>query len=306
MSRSEVAVRASPTGEAAVAGGGRHASTATPAWLLTIPAVLFVGIFLLMPLLMMLRLSLNKFDPIDLYVEAVTLENYVRFFSERFFREVLWTTFWISGVTTALCLVGGMPVAYFIARARSHHLKGLLLIVVVLPLLMGNVVRTAGWMIMLDNRGPVNFVLSSLEFVVEPLTLLYTPIAVVIGLTSVLLPFMIVTLHSVIEGIDPSLEEASLNLGASPLRTFGRVVVPLAMPGILAGSVLCFILSMNAYATPVLLGGPSFHMMAPAVYDQIAKSMNWPFGAALAFVLMSVTIVLTTVSSLVFTRRATT
>lgn len=289
-----------------MAGGRRHAGIATPAWLLTIPAVLFVGIFLLMPLLMMLRLSLNKFDPIDLYIEAVTLENYVRFFSERFFREVLWTTFWISGVTTALCLVGGMPVAYFIARARSHHLKSLLLIVVVLPLLMGNVVRTAGWMIMLDNRGPVNFVLSSLEFVVEPLTLLYTPIAVVIGLTSVLLPFMIVTLHSVIEGIDPSLEEASLNLGASPLRTFGRVVVPLAMPGILAGSVLCFILSMNAYATPVLLGGPSFHMMAPAVYDQIAKSMNWPFGAALAFVLMSVTIVLTTVSSLVFTRRATT
>lgn len=289
-----------------MAGGRRHAGIATPAWLLTIPAVLFVGIFLLMPLLMMLRLSLNKFDPIDLYIEAVTLENYVRFFSERFFREVLWTTFWISGVTTALCLVGGMPVAYFIARARSHHLKSLLLIVVVLPLLMGNVVRTAGWMIMLDNRGPVNFVLSSLEFVVEPLTLLYTPIAVVIGLTSVLLPFMIVTLHSVIEGIDPSLEEASLNLGASPLRTFGRVVMPLAMPGILAGSVLCFILSMNAYATPVLLGGPSFHMMAPAVYDQIAKSMNWPFGAALAFVLMSVTIVLTTVSSLVFTRRATT
>lgn len=302
MSHRAVAIKAHPA-EKTLAGLSRRGGAAAPPWLLPLPAIIFVAAFLILPLAMMFRLSLNRFDPSELYIEAVTFENYAQFFRESFFREVLWTTFWISALTTILCLIGGMPTAYFIARARSPRIRSLLLIMIVLPLFMGNVVRTAGWMIVLDNRGAVNFLLTKLGIIVEPLPLLYTPLAVVIGLTSVLLPIMIVTLHSVLEGIDSSLEEASLNLGASPFVTFRRVVAPLLMPGMLAGAVLCFILSMNAYATPVLLGGPSFHMMAPVVYDQIAKTMNWPFGAALSFILMAVTIVLTVVSSLVFARR---
>lgn len=302
MSHDNAVVEVSPAGTALISAN-RQAGASAPAWLLQLPATIYVVMFLVLPLVMMFRLSLNKFDPTELYLQAITLENYVQFFKESFFREVLWQTFWISALTTTLCLVGGMPAAYFISHIRSPRAKSLLLLMIVLPLLMGNVVRTAGWMIVLDNRGVVNFLLMELGIIAEPLPLLYTPLAVVIGLTSVLLPIMIVTLHSVLEGIDPSLEEASLNLGASPLQTFRRVVAPLLMPGIFAGMMLCFILSMNAYATPVLLGGPSFHMMAPVVYDQITKSMNWPFGAALSFILMAVTIVLTTTSSLFFTRR---
>jgi putative spermidine/putrescine transport system permease protein len=120
----------------------------------------------------------------------------------------------------------------------------------------------------------------------------------------VLLPFMIITLQSVIEGIDRSVEEAALNLGAGPVTMFARVIVPLASPGLLAGTLLCFILAMNAYATPVLLGGPKFHMMAPTVYEQIIKVSNWPFGAALSFMLMSLSAAAVIVAGLLMHRRA--
>src|SRR5262249_16809724 len=141
--------------------------------------------------------------------------------------------------------------------------------------------------------------------------LMYTEAAVIVGITAVKLPFMVLTLQSVIEGIDPSVEEAALTLGAGPLRAFRRVtlppgvaggvwrgvILPLAMPGVLAGTILVFILGMNAYATPVLLGGPRFQMMGPLVYGQFAGLNNWPFGAALSFVLMTATLLLTVASN---------
>ncbi len=256
-----------------------------------------------MPLLLMARLSLQRYDPVDMYVQAITPENYVKFFSDTFYRSAMITTLWVACLTTLLCLVGALPVAYFIARSATPLMKRILIIVIVMPLLMGSVVRTAGWVIVLDNGGVLNYLLSLISGGKHE-RFLYTPGAVLIGLTSVLMPYMIVTLHSVLEGINPSLEEASLNLGATPLMTFVRIVMPLLAPGILAGSVLCFILSMNAYATPVLLGGPKFLMMAPLVYEQFAQSMNWPFGAALAIILITVTVSLTTLSSLVFSRTA--
>jgi putative spermidine/putrescine transport system permease protein len=169
---------------------------------------------------------------------------------------------------------------------------------------MGNVARTAGWIVLLSNKGPLNFLLERFNLTDGPIQMLYTSGAVVAGLTSVLLPFMIVTLNSVMNNIDVSLEEASLNLGASPLTTFRRVVLPLLMPGIFAGSILCFILSMNAYATPVLVGGPQFNMMAPTIYKQMTAIMNWPFAAALAFMLISLTALLTVASTILFERAA--
>ena len=114
---------------------------------------------------------------------------------------------------------------------------------------------------------------------------------------------MVLTLQAVLEGIDRALEEAALGLGATPWRTFCHVILPLAMPGVIAGTILSFILAMNAYATPVLLGGPTFHMMGPTVYNQFAGLSNWPFGAALAFVLMTATLLLTVTSNWLAQRR---
>lgn len=280
------------------ARGGRRLS---PAFGLAAPGTLFVVLALLGPLALMFRYSLNRFVPGQMMVEALTLANYAKFFADSYYQEVLATTLWVSALSTLLCLLAGFPVAYFLVRQASDKWKGRLLLLVILPLLMGNAVRTAAWMVILGDKGLLNAFVGTLGL--SPVKLMYTPTAVVIGLVSVLLPFMIVTLQSVIEGIDANLEAAAASLGAGHLTTLRRVVLPLALPGILAGTMLCFILCMNAYATPVLIGGPSFHMMAPAVYQQVAKAMNWPFGAALAFVLMAVTLVLTTTANVLVQRR---
>src|SRR5436305_12327765 len=137
----------------------------------------------------------------------------------------------------------------------------------------------------------------------QPLEIIFTEAAVIVGITAVNLPFMVLTLQSVIEGIDRSVEEAAFNLGATPLQMSRRVLFPLAMPGVLAGTILTFILAMNAYATPVLLGGPRFQMMGPLVYNQFIQQNNWPFGAAIAFILMTATLVLTLVANLVVQQR---
>jgi putative spermidine/putrescine transport system permease protein len=270
--------------------------------LLVLPALLLVLATLGMPLVILARYSVNRFVPGQFMVEALTAENYVKFLTDPYYRNVLWTTLGVAGLSTLLSLVAAFPVAYVLARTRTRF-KSLLVLLVVFPLLVGNVVRAAGWMAMLGTKGFVNSALLAIGLVSEPVKILYTPAAVVIGIVAVVLPYMILTLQSVLETIDFSLEEAALNLGASRLTTLRRVTLPLARPGILAGTVLVFILCMNAYATPVLLGGPSFQMMAPAVYDQMVRSSNWPFGAALAFVLMAATVLLTLVATAGLQRR---
>jgi len=266
-------------------------------WALAVPAVTLVTVFLVLPLMLMFRISMNRFVPGEFMVKALTLENYANVIAEPYYRETLVTTVSVAGITMLICLAAGLPTAYFLARIGAQRIKGLLIILVILPLLTGNAVRAAGWMVVLGDRGVVNSILIALGIRTEPLQIMYTPQAVIIGLTSVLLPFMIITLQSVMEGIDRSVEEASLSLGAPPLRTFFRVVVPLAMPGIFAGSLLCFILALNAYATPFLLGGPKFRMMAPVLYQQITVVNNWPVGATLAFLLMAVSLIIIFVSA---------
>jgi len=281
------------------AAGGRRRSVAP---MLVGPATILVVLVLVVPMAILFRYSLNQFIPGQFMVEAVTVENYVKFFTDAYYLNVLWTTIKVAVACTVISLTLAFPVAYVLARTTSRY-KSLLVILAVFPLMVGNVVRAAGWMVVLGNDGVINSILRGIGLTDEPVKLLYTPTAVVIGIIAVVLPYMILTLQSVLEGIDYSVEEAALNLGASPSKTFFRIVFPLAMPGVLAGTVLVFILCMNAYATPVLLGGPQFKMMAPALYDQIARSTNWPFGAALAFVLMTTTLTLTILSTVFLQRR---
>ena len=174
---------------------------------------------------------------------------------------------------------------------------------VVLPLFVGNAVRAAGWMVAFGNKGLINASLMGIGALSEPLEIMFTETAVIVGIAAVNLPFMVLTLQSVIEGIDRSVEEAAFNLGATPLRMARRVLLPLAMPGILAGTILTFILAMNAYATPVLLGGPRFQMMGPLVYGQFVQQNNWPFGGAIAFILMTATLLLTLAANWIVQQR---
>ena len=284
-----------------VAQRARRPRTLSPALPLLAPGVLFVSLFLLLPMAIMLRYSLNRFVPAQLMVEAMTAANYARFVSDPFYQHVLWTTLWTSALSTGIALVAGFPVAYYMVRTAGPRLRQSMLLLVLLPLLMGNAVRTAAWMVVLGQQGVVSAILSALG-IADRFSLMYTPAAVVIGLVSVLLPFMIITVQSVLDGLDAALEQAAANLGASPWRCFRRIVLPLAAPGVIAGTALCFVLAMNAYATPVLLGGPAFKMMAPEVYNQVAKAMNWPFGTALAFILMLVTLAFTVAANLLLRR----
>jgi putative spermidine/putrescine transport system permease protein len=262
--------------------------------------VVAVGIFL--PILLLFRFSLNQFVPGKFMVAALTPANYVKFATDPFYVAVLLRTLRVALICTAICLTVGFPMGYWLARSQSRH-KNLLLLLVVLPLFVGNAVRAAGWMVMFGSKGFVNSVLGGLGLIARPLTLMYTEGAVIVGIVAINLPFVVLTLQSVIEGIDRSVEEAALNLGAGPFTTFRRALLPLAMPGVVAAAILCFILAMNAYATPVLLGGPRFQVMGPLVYRTFVGQGNWPFGAATAFVLMTATLALSVASNVVVQRR---
>src|SRR6202795_5002577 len=236
------------------------------------PATVFVAAGLLVPLAILFRYSFNSFEPRRMMVETFTLGNYVRFFSDPYYTGVLWTTLRVAALCTVACLVMAMPLAYVLARTQSR-VKNVLIV---------PVMQLAG--------------------IREPLEIMYTEAAVVTGIIAVNLPYMVLTLQSVIEGINRHVEEAAFSLGAGPVAMFRRVLLPLSLPGILAGSILTFILGMNAYATPVLLGGPKFKMMGPLVYGQFQLN-NWPFGASAAFILMTATLGLTATANILIQRR---
>jgi putative spermidine/putrescine transport system permease protein len=252
------------------------------------PGLLLVGLLLVVPLATLFRYSFNRFTPQQLMAEAFTFDNYIRFASEPYYRSVLATTFGLALLCVLTTLVLGFPLAYRLARTRSRW-KSMLVVLVLFPLLVGNVVRAAGWMAVLGRQGFLNVSLQALGIIDQPLELLYTPLAVYLGMVGVLLPFMVLTLQGVLESIDFTLADAAQNLGAPPAVAFVKIVLPLSLPGVAAGAILVFTVAMNSYATPFLLGGPGFKMMAPVLYRQIAVASNWPFGAAMAFILIAVT-----------------
>lgn len=270
---------------------------------LVLPALLLVSLFLLAPLALILRYSFDLYDANTLMRGALSLDNYVRAFADPFYQNVLGVTALIAALSTVVTVVLAFPVAYCISRTRSEKRRSWLIILTVLPLLLGNAVRSAAWMIVMGTRGVANSVFMGLGLTAQPIDILYTPTAVVIALVSVLLPFAIITLQSVLDSIPTSLEEAAMSLGQSPLRAALSVVLPLSMPGLIAAAAICFALAMNAYATPVLIGGPKMQMMGPIVYEQIAKVSNWPFGSTLACILMLSTVLLTIASTRFLGRR---
>ncbi|MCW3474234.1 ABC transporter permease [Limobrevibacterium gyesilva] len=269
---------------------------------LILPATLLVLLMMVAPMVLLFRYSLNLYSPTELMIEAFTARNYLSAVTDSYYREVMGTTLQVAFFSTLIALTAGFPAAYALARMRGRW-KAWLTLLTVFPLMVGNVVRAAGWMTLLGNTGVVNAGLRATGLLSGPVQLMYTPGAVVAGIVTVVLPYMILTLSSVIEGIPRNVEEAAQNMGARPFTVFRRIIFPLALPGVVAGSALVFILCMNAYATPVLLGGAQFKMMAPAVYDQFVRTTNWPFGAALAFILLAVTLGLTVAGSALLQRR---
>lgn len=218
-----------------------------------------------------------------------TIENYLRVF-DPLYGEVLLRSFLLAGIATFLCLVLGLPLALFISRAGSR--KNLYLNLVILPFWTSFLVRIYAWIFLLRDTGLLNGMLQAMGITHEPLPLLYNDGAVILGLVYGYLPFMVLPLYSILERLDPFLIEASADLGARPVTTFWKVILPLCAPGIRAGTVLVFIPCLGAFLVPDLLGGGKSIMIGNIVQNQFTSARDWPFGSALSLVLMGVVMLL--------------
>ncbi|HEY3738198.1 MAG TPA: ABC transporter permease [Bryobacteraceae bacterium] len=218
-----------------------------------------------------------------------TFESYTRLI-DPLYGGILLRSFWISVLSTGVCLVLGFPMALFIARSGAR--RNLYLNLVMLPFWTSFLVRTYAWMFLLRDTGLINTVLQSLGIIHEPLPLLYNDGAVILGLVYGYLPFMILPLYTTLERLDKSLLEASADLGATPFVTLTRIIIPLSAPGIRAGSILVFITCLGAYLTPDLLGGSKTVMIGNVIQNQFTSARDWPFGAAASLALMALVMVM--------------
>jgi putative spermidine/putrescine transport system permease protein len=257
------------------------------------PALLVVGFFLVPPLLGILAGSALQHQRA---MGAATLANYARFLGDPYYLRTLLLTVKLSFVTTVCALVLGYVVAFYLVRSvRSRPGRRLIYLVVVAPLFTSSIVRSFGWMVSLGNAGFVNRLLRDLGLVDAPVRLLFNETGVVIGLTHVLLPFMVLSIAAVLQNIDHSLEEAAMDLGASRLVTFLTVTLPLSLPGVVAGSLIVFSLAMSAYVTPAVLSGGRLKVVPMLIYEQYVSAFDWGFGAAMAIVLLALTLAITAV-----------
>jgi putative spermidine/putrescine transport system permease protein len=250
--------------------------------LLALPAIVFLVAIFLVPLLVM---SIRSFtDP-----PGAGLANYQKFFAEQAFVRILTNTFWIALLATVTCLVVGYPFAYLMTIVPGR-LAGVLLIAVLLPFWSSLLVRTFAWQVILRDTGIINRFLLDLGLIHEPLTLIRTTGGVIIGMSHILLPFMVLPLYAVMRRIDPEFGRAAANLGASPTTAFVRIFVPLSLPGVVAGCLLVFILALGFYITPALLGGLKDQMISQLIVQQIQQRLDWGFGTAMSVLLVGITL----------------
>ncbi len=254
------------------------------------PGVTWIGLFFFLPLFLVLVYSFYTFSE-GRVIHALTLENYARALTQSIYYKVFLKSLWYGVVVTLISLAIGYPCALFLARTRFPR-KDMLFVGLIVPFWTTIVVRTYAWKILLGSKGVVNHVLLWTGLVDAPLRLLYTQTAVFFGLIHVFLPFLILPLYASIEKIDRSLEEAAMDLGAGRLRTFLRVTLPLSLPGVNTGCLLVFILTVGSFVTPELLGGPKEIMIANIIQREYYDSFNWPFGFALAVMLLLVVLTL--------------
>jgi len=250
--------------------------------LLLVPALLLLVALFAYPLAGIVNRSV--------YRNGYTLDAYRQVIGVSVYVQVIARTFRTAALVTLLCLAMGYPVAYRLATLRPRTAR-LLMIVVVLPFFTSVIVRTYAWMVLLGRTGLVNEALTALGLTRAPLPLLYNQAGVLVGMTYVLLPYMVLTLYSVMRGIDGGLIRAAHSLGASRFQAFRRIFLPLSLPGVAGGTLLVFILSLGFFITPALMGGPSDVMIAMLIEREVEITLNWAFASALAVILLALTLI---------------
>jgi putative spermidine/putrescine transport system permease protein len=252
-------------------------------------ALLLVGFFLL-PVMLMLPTGFREYVPgAGIAAGSFTLENYTSIITDDYYREVIWRTLGLGFGVTFACLLLGYPVAYLIARG-PERLRIPLTLLVIFPMMLNLVVRSFGWIALLANHGLVNNLLVELGLIAHPAKLIFNFTGVMIGMTHIYLPFMVLMLAAAIRSVPRDVEAAAAMLGSSRVHIFFAVTLPLTAPGILAGSILVFVLAVSALVVPRMLGGPTYTVMATLIYDEFMQLLDWPSGSALSFALTFITV----------------
>ncbi|RTL73983.1 MAG: ABC transporter permease [Bradyrhizobiaceae bacterium] len=255
------------------------------AGLLLVPAILFYAVLFVWPLIIS---TWGSFTPTG----KLSLQTYTLFFADEFYRSVLWRSLRISAITTLMTLIIGYPIAVYLSQSWRKG-RSLVVFLVIAPMFVSAVVRSYGWIIIL---GPNGLLSSFTKAIGLPMGhLLYSEAGVIIALTHVFLPFMVIALAGSLQQIDPSLARAAQILGANGFSVFVRVILPLTLPGISAGSVIVFCLAASGFVTPALVGGAAVPVMPYLVYKEGLLVLNWPFASAVALILLAATALATAI-----------
>ena len=258
-------------------------------WILALlgPPLIFLMVFFVVPFFVVVISSLHTQQG------DWTLANYAKAISDFYYWDTLILTFKLSLYVTLICLVIGYPLAYYMIYSLTNRLvRRFFYIIVVTPLFTSNIVRSFGWMVLLGRRGMVNDALVGIGIIERPIALLFNETSIVIGLSYIMTPFMVLTVSGVLQNIDRSLEEAARDLGAGRLMTFLKVTLPLSMPGVVAGSLIVFTLSVSAYVTPSIMSGGKKIVMSMLIFQQYGSVFDFNFGATLAVALLVTTMLL--------------
>ncbi|MGC0055872.1 ABC transporter permease (plasmid) [Brucella pituitosa] len=249
----------------------------------------FMAAFFLVPFLFSVVASLQTPEG------EWTLSNYQKIVADSYYPGIFYTTFKLSLIATIVSFFIAYPIAYYIVNmVKSRNLRRFCYVLVIMPLFTSNIVRSFGWLILLGRQGLVNQALVALGLADRPIAILFTETAIIIGLAYILVPFMVLTIAAVLQTIDRSLVEASLDLGSSRLATFFNITLPLSLPGVIAGSLIVFTLAVSAYVVPAIMSGGRIIVAAMPIFDNYSTLFNFNFGAALAISLLIVTLILIT------------
>jgi spermidine/putrescine transport system permease protein len=290
-----------PLSTARAASGRREDKARLSRWLLTAPALITIGIFGVLPLIIIIIYSFLKAAPYGGVVWSPSVEAYVSFlfqadiFTDELvfspdFLEIYLRSFVFAVGTTVICLFLGFPTAYFMAT-RSPKQRNWWVLLITIPFWSNLLVRTLAIMFIIRDEGLLNNLLIGLGIIQQPITMLYTDFAIVLGLFYSFLPFMVLPLYASLEKLDFRLVEAGYDLYATRPNVLFRIIIPLARPGIIAGCLLVFIPALGAYVTPLILGGGKHLMIGDLIAQQFGSGRNWPLGAAQALILMSAVLV---------------
>ena len=257
------------------------------------PATIFFLIVFLIPILALLFLSFNpSLKGAIVFQDTFTLENYVRFFSRSTYTNSFLNSIELGILTSLISLVMSYPLAYLIAKTKHPTWNNILMILILVPLQIDQMVRAYGLMTILGDNGVINATLIEQGAISKSLPLMYNFLGVVIGLTQITIPFMVLSLIGIIRRIDPFFEEAAQNLGANRFKTFIHIIFPLSMPGIFAGTLLVFAISISNFVIPVMLGGSNYYVISMWVYKIINETNNWQFAAAVSSILLIISVII--------------